>query len=214
VTRFASVILDVDSTLVTIEGISWLAARRGEPTRSRVASVTDAAMRGDISLDGVYAERMRSVHPSRADVDALSQAYIEALQPNAGETISALQRAGVRVALVSGGVHQAVAALGTYVGIANGDARGVPVHWDSDGRYAGFETDSPLTRDGGKAVVARELALPAPVLAVGDGMTDAEMKPHVESFVAFTGTIARERVVAVADAVITSFPELLGYVGA
>ncbi|HKS06931.1 MAG TPA: haloacid dehalogenase-like hydrolase, partial [Gemmatimonadaceae bacterium] len=111
-TRFASVILDVDSTLVTIEGISWLAARCGEPVRSRVAGVTDAAMRGDISLAGVYAERMRLVQPNRDDVDALSQAYIESLQPRARETIAALQGAGVRVALVSGGLRQAVAAVG------------------------------------------------------------------------------------------------------
>ena len=206
-------ILDVDSTLVTIEGISWLAARRGEPTRVRVAGLTDAAMRGDIGLDGVYAERMRLVQPNRDDVDALSQAYIESLQPGARETIAALHAAGVRVALVSGGVRQAVAAVGAHVGIADEDVRGVAVHWDADGHYAGFDEESPLTRDGGKAVVAHELALRAPVLAVGDGMTDAEMKPHVDAFVAFTGTIARERVVAAADAAIASFAELREYVG-
>lgn len=213
-TRFASVILDVDSTLVKIEGISWLAARRGEPTRSRVAEVTDAAMRGDIGLDGVYAERMRLVQPTRDDVDALSQAYVDSLQPGAADTIAALQRAGVRVALVSGGLRQAVAAVGAHVGIADKDVCGVAVQWNADGGYVGFDSASPLTRDGGKAVVARALHVPAPVLAVGDGMTDAELKPYVDGFAAFTGTITRERVVALADVVISRLPELLEYVGA
>ena len=213
-TRFASVILDVDSTLVTIEGISWLAALRGEPTRSRVAAVTDAAMRGDITLDGVYAERMRLVRPRRDDVDALSHAYIASLQPGAEATIDSLHRAGVRVALVSGGLRQAVAAVGAHVDIDDANVRGVAVRWDANGDYAGFDEDSPLTRDGGKAIAARTLHLPGPVLGVGDGMTDAEMKPALDGFVAFTGTIARERVVAAADAVITRFPELLTYVGA
>ena len=43
--RFASVVLDVDSTLCGIEGIDFLAARRGPDVGERIAELTDRAMR-------------------------------------------------------------------------------------------------------------------------------------------------------------------------
>jgi phosphoserine phosphatase len=85
----------------------------------------------------------------------------------------------------------------------------VAVEFTTSGDYAGYDVTSPLTRDGGKATVLRELGLPRPILAVGDGATDLEMKPDVDRFVAFTGTIARERVVGSAHGSVRTFAELI-----
>jgi phosphoserine phosphatase len=63
---FASVILDVDSTLTGIEGIDWLAEHRGADLGARVTELTDRAMRGEIALDAVYGERLALVRPSRS----------------------------------------------------------------------------------------------------------------------------------------------------
>src|SRR3569623_1791735 len=52
--RFGTVVLDVDSTISGIEGIDWLARRRGEIIAHKGASRTDAAMRGEIPLESVY----------------------------------------------------------------------------------------------------------------------------------------------------------------
>ena len=57
-----------------------------------------------------------------------------------------------------------------------------------------------------------ELALPRPILAVGDGSTDAALLPVVDTFAAFTGFVRRETVVAVADCELHSFDELLDLV--
>ena len=56
--RFASVVLDVDSTLCGVEGIDWLAQRRGGDVARRVRELTDRAMNGEIPLDSVYGERL------------------------------------------------------------------------------------------------------------------------------------------------------------
>ena len=75
---------------------------------------------------------------------------------------------------------------------------------------------SPLTQNGGKAIVVRNLNLPRPILAVGDGVTDAEMKtvdpPAVDAFAAYTGVVERAPVVSVADYTIKSFEELLALI--
>ena len=74
---YSSVVLDVDSTLCGIEGIDWLAARRGPQAGRRIAELTDRAMNGDLALDAVYGERLGAVRPSRGDLEALASAYEE-----------------------------------------------------------------------------------------------------------------------------------------
>ena len=82
---FASVVLDVDSTLSGVEGIDWLAARRDGGMGAKVAALTDRAMRGEVPLSAVYGERLQMVNPSRDDVAALAGMYQTLLAPGAAQ---------------------------------------------------------------------------------------------------------------------------------
>lgn len=205
---FNSVVLDVDSTVAGLEGIDWLAERRGPDVAAQVAAMTDRAMRGEIALDAVYGERLALIRPMRAEIDALGAAYVAAIAPGAREAIGRLQAAGVQVALVSGGLREAIIPLARHVGVAEDRLRAVGIRFDESGAYAGYESGSPLATQGGKPVVVARLALPAPVLAVGDGATDLAMRPAVQAFAAYTGFVRRDAVVARADHVIDSFARL------
>ena len=105
---FASVVLDVDSTLCGIEGIDWLAARRGPDAGVLIAELTDRAMNGDLALDAVYGERLGVVRPSRDDLAELAAEYERALAPGAREAVARIHSAGRRVVLVSGGIRNAI----------------------------------------------------------------------------------------------------------
>lgn len=207
--RFASVILDVDSTLAGIEGIDWLAERRGADVARDVAALTDRAMQGEIALESVYGHRMAMVRPSRTDLEALANAYCAAVAPNAAATLARLHEHGVQVALVSGGLRNAILPLAASLGVSSDMVHAVDVYLDDHGAYAGYDQRSPLTTQQGKLRVAQELSLPAPVLAVGDGATDVAMRPAVDAFAAFTGFVHRAPVVASADFVLHSFDELI-----
>ena len=100
---FRTVVLDVDSTVSGIEGIDWLAARRGDLVARRVADLTTNAMQGGVPLEDVYGLRLNAIRPRREYVDALARAYVDALAPGALETIQRLRRADVQIVLVSGG---------------------------------------------------------------------------------------------------------------
>ena len=202
------VVLDVDSTVAGIEGIDWLAERRGAGVAAQVAAMTDRAMRGEIALDAVYGERLALIQPTRAEIDALGAAYRAAVAPGAAATIARLQAAGVVVVLVSGGLREAILPLARDVGVADGDVHAVGIRFGEGGAYAGFDEGSPLATQGGKPVVVARLGLPAPVLAVGDGATDLAMRPAVAAFAAYTGFVARDAVVRGADHVIDSFARL------
>ena len=206
---FASVVIDVDSTLCGIEGVDWLSSLRGPEIGHAVAELTDRAMRGEIALDGVYGERLALVRPSAGEIAALASAYEHSLAPGAAEAVETLHRARRRVVLVSGGLREAILPLARSLGIAEHDVCAVGVRHGASGEYAGFDDASPLTTSGGKAPVVRALMLPRRVLAVGDGATDLAIRPVVDAFAAFTGYVARPPVVAGADVTIDSFAQLV-----
>jgi phosphoserine phosphatase len=210
--RFRSLVLDVDSTLCGIEGISFLAARRGPEVTERVAKLTDRAMHGEIALDLVYGERLALVRPSAEDLAVLCKEYVRTLAPGAGDVISALRAAGVRIALVSGGIRQAIEPVARSLGVGDEELAAVRVELDERGAYRGFDTTSPLTTQSGKAAIVRTLLdlghLTRPVLAVGDGSTDVPMRTVADAFAAYVGFTLRASVVAEADLVVETFEEL------
>jgi phosphoserine phosphatase len=166
-------------------------------------------MRGTLPLERVYGERLAVVRPSTADIDALAEAYIAAVAPGAAAAIQELTATGVRVVVVSGGVKQALLPLGRHVGIAQPDVHAVDLRFDDAGGYAGFDAASPLTTSTGKRDVVLAAGLASPILAVGDGRTDVEMKPVVERFMAYTGFVRRAAVVELADGALQSFEDLV-----
>jgi phosphoserine phosphatase len=208
VRRFKSVVIDVDSTLSGIEGIDWLAALRGSELEEWSASLTAKAMDGIIAVEAVYSERMKAVKPTRSELEALSRAYVERAAPRSREVIAALSAAEVDVVLVSGGLREAILPLATELGIQADRVNAVSVYFDKDGNYAGYEEDSPLTRQNGKRVAVRQLNLEGPTLAVGDGMTDCQIRPVVDGFAAYTGFVRRAPVIKQADYVLEDFDQL------
>lgn len=210
--RFRTVILDVDSTLSSIEGIEWLASLRGDEVFKRVNEVTERAMRGELEFDGVYAARLDAVRPTRDEMSALADAYIENISPYAAHTIARLIAEGVHVMIVSGGMLEPVLRLAAHVGILSTDVHAVPVFFDENGNYAGYDSDHPCSRQFGKRTVVSGLKLTRPALIIGDGMTDAEVRPAVDGFAAFTGAVRREKIVALADFEVTSFSRLFEHI--
>lgn len=207
-TAFKSVVLDVDSTVAAIEGIDWLAALRDPSAAERVLALTNDAMEGRVPLDAVYEQRLAIIQPTRDELAELSGAYIASAMPGVREAVAAWQDAGVRVVLVSGGLRDALLALGAWLGIDASDVRAVEVEYDAAGLVSGVEAQSLLSRRGGKPTVVAAMDLPRPTLAVGDGATDAELISVVDRFIAFTGVVRRDGVVALAATEVASFAAL------
>jgi phosphoserine phosphatase len=206
---FASVVLDVDSTVSGAEGIEWLAGKRGPKVANEVARLTRQATDGEISLESVYGHRLEMIEPSEAEVVELARFYERRLAPRAAEVIGELRENGIRIVLVSGGIRQAILPLGLRLGFTPAEVFAVRLAFDEAGRYSGFDDVSPLTTSAGKAMIVHRLYLPRPVLAVGDGITDLASRPATDAFAAFTGFTYRTAVVRAADHEVASFDQLL-----
>ena len=98
---FGLICFDMDSTLITIECIDELADFAGK--KAEVSAVTEAAMRGEID----YRESLRRRLALMAGLDArvLARVFGERLllSPGARELLEAVQNAGLRTAILSGG---------------------------------------------------------------------------------------------------------------
>ncbi|HEV7572595.1 MAG TPA: HAD-IB family phosphatase [Thermoanaerobaculia bacterium] len=198
------VFFDVDSTLVTIEGIDVLAD--GNP---EIAKLTDSAMNGEIPLDQVYAKRLEMIRPSKDRVEQLGATYLRSLVDGAKETITALQDNGVIVHLVTAGIEQAIRPLADALNVRN--VHSVKLAFDAYGNYADFDRRSFLTRTGGKELVVRDIRARSHGKAafIGDGISDLDAKPAVDLFIGFGGVVVRPRVKENADLYVTDLRDVL-----
>lgn len=189
--RFRFVFFDVDSTLVTIEGIDELAG--GNP---EIARLTDAAMNGEIALDEIYGKRLEIIRPTRARVEQLGDLYRASLVTGAEEAIRTLGERGVTVHLVTAGIAQAILPLAAFLGIEERLVHAVPLRFASDGSYEDFDRRSFLAKSGGKELVVRSIRARSKGTAafVGDGVSDLEARPAVDLFIGFGGVHVRPRV--------------------
>lgn len=195
------VVFDCDATLSALEGIDELAARAG--VAEQVSALTHRAMNGDIPLEAIYGERLALIRPPRAALATIARRYQESIVPGARETIAALQVRGIRTAIVSGGLLDAVLPLAATVGVAAADTFAVRLQYDADGNYQHY-IESPLTTAAGKAAIVaawkRQHGLKH-IVMVGDGMSDvaARAPDAAERIIGYGGVVERAAVRAAAD---------------
>ena len=218
---YQNIFFDCDSTLSTIEGIDVLAETAGK--KWRVEVLTNAAMNGELELEAVYGKRLRAIHPTRHQIVAVREQYKKNVVVDAAAVVSALQRLGHNVFIISGGLLEPVREFGITLGVPETHIRAVTVQYDelagewwrpttaepSPPRYKQY-TEGALTISNGKAQVVRELlaefggAKPGRSLLIGDGTSDLLAGPSVDLFVGFGGVVKRERVLREAPVFIHS----------
>jgi len=173
-TDYRLAVMDMDSTLITIECIDEIADMQG--IKPAVAAITEAAMRGEI--DFAQALRRRVALLKGLPVAALQRVYDERLRPSPGaeSMLAAFRAAGLATLLVSGGftfftsrlaerlaLDDARAnVLGVENGFLTGDVIGAIVDGEAK-RRALFDTCGRLG------------ARPDQAIAIGDGANDLPM---------------------------------------
>lgn len=203
------IIFDCDSTLSAIEGIDELARVRGPEVFRQVEAMTHDAMEGRIPVESVFARRLEIIRPTRAAAAAVGARYLATVEPTARATIAGLKARGWTPVIVSGGFRPCIRPLADFLGIERVEA--VDLHFDAAGAYLGYDRDFPTTRSGGKPVIVARLRAefrPTRIVAVGDGVSDLEMKPEVDLFAGFGGYVARSAVQAQAHCFLRNLNEI------
>jgi len=167
------IVMDVDSTLIQGEVIEMLAAHAG--FEAEVATVTEAAMRGDLDFEQSLRARVRLL--AGLDASVIDKVYDSiVVNPGARTLVRVLRRLGYRFAIVSGGFSQITDRLAEDLGIHRARANTLEI---VDGKLTGNVVGEVVDR-AGKAQALREFAadLGVPVaatIAIGDGANDLDM---------------------------------------
>ncbi len=112
---FRLLVMDMDSTLITIETIDELADLVGK--KEEVAAITAKAMRGEIEYDQSLRDRVAVLKGLPESV--LDRVYEERvrLSPGAEKLIAGVKRAGLKILLVSGGFTHVTERLRARLGL-------------------------------------------------------------------------------------------------
>ncbi len=168
---FRLLVMDMDSTLITMETIDELADMVG--IKPEVAKITERAMRGEIEYDQSLRERLALL--KGLDESALQRVYNERLQfsPGAERMLETVRGAGIRTLLVSGGFTFMTDRLKSRVRLDYTHSNVLEI---AGGKLTGHVTGGIVNADAKRAAllrVAGELGLQQEQIAgIGDGAND------------------------------------------
>jgi len=205
-----AVCFDVDSTVITSEGIDALAQHFG--VHKQVANVTRAAMNGDLEFEDAMAMRLHAIQPTRAGIERCLEQERPQLTPGIDDLVDTLHSMGKDVYLVSGGFTIMIEPIADMLNIPRTNIWANDILFDAGGAYKGFDRDRPTSRSGGKSEVVeilKERHGYKVVVMIGDGSTDMDARPPASAFIGYGGVQVRPRVKAGADWFVTSWSDIL-----
>ncbi len=212
-----TLIFDFDSTLVRIETLEALAdiALEGHvdaaSVRAEVASLTHRAMAGDLDFGQALRARLAMLPLTRTHVQALADRILDEGTPSVRRNLRFFNENAEKIVILSGGFREIILPIAERLGVSPERVICNDLVYDAEGRVIGVEDANPLSHENGKPAAIRALGLKGPVVMVGDGWNDAEVKlaGAADRFYAFTEIVRRDKVVAVADGEVKSIDELL-----
>jgi D-3-phosphoglycerate dehydrogenase / 2-oxoglutarate reductase len=115
------------------------------------------------------------------------------------------------VLIVSGGFKEFIIPVVTEYHIKKENIYANTFEFDAEGNIVGYDRSNPLSQEGGKVKLLKEMNLQGDIYGIGDGYSDFQLKESgiIKKFFAFTENIERKSVAEKADHITPSFDEFL-----
>jgi len=167
-------IADMDSTIIEQECIDEIGDFAG--LKTKISSITERAMRGELAFDSALRERVALL--AGLDENVLDQVIAEriTLMPGAKTLVQTMKKNGAYCALVSGGFSFFTSRIAAMTGFDINQANRLEI---SNGKLSGLVSNPILGRDAKLRALEqyrqnKSLSL-SDTLAVGDGANDLAM---------------------------------------
>ena len=210
-------IIDFDSTFTKVEALDVLGeiSLVGRPDRkdvlNQIKAITDRGMSGEISFTESLNLRLGLLKAHRNQLPALIENLKGKISDSFQRNKQFLTEHTDNIYVVSNGFREFIVPIVTLLGVRDDHVFANTFVFDDTGNIVGFDPENPLSANGGKSQVIRELNLNGEVYVIGDGYTDYEIKASglANRFYAFTENVMRPHVVEKADYVAPSLDEFL-----
>jgi len=190
-----AVCFDVDSTVITEEGIDVLAASLGK--EAEVSAWTTKAMEGNTPFQDALAARLDILKPSSKSILNCLRNHPLQFSPGVEKLMDSLRQQKKDVYLVSGGFRSMIEPIAKQLGIPKSNIIANTILFNDHGDYVGFDTTELTSRDMGKPAAIQHLKDKhgyTTMVMVGDGATDMQAVPPADAFIGFGGVSVRDGV--------------------
>lgn len=205
------VCFDVDSTIITEEGIDELAQFCGKG--AEVAALTKEAMGGSMTFQEALKRRLDIIKPSQRQIREFLKTHPSTVSAGVRELIDQLRQNSAEIYLVSGGFDCLIEPVADALEVPLCNLFANKLYFHFNGSYAGFDTSQVTSKSGGKGeainIIKDRFNSNKVVAMVGDGMTDLEASPPADFFIGYGGNAVREEVQKRATYYVTNFADLL-----
>ncbi|MBL0744407.1 phosphoglycerate dehydrogenase [Chryseolinea lacunae] len=210
-------VIDFDSTFTKVEAFDVLAdiSLKDHPEqaqrKSQIIAITNQGMNGSLSFRESLEKRLNLLAPTRQHLGPLIALLRDLVSESFKRNREFFTTYSDNIYIISNGFREFIEPIVTEYGIKAENILANEFRFDEDGRVVGFDTENPLSANGGKVEQLKKLNLPGDVYVIGDGYTDYEIKHAglANKFYAFTENVERENVLKQADHITPSLDEFL-----
>src|SRR4051812_896264 len=208
--RPESIVIQVDSAVSSVDGLTWLAARRSGEVSDQLSALQREAAAQRWGWPDLTRARLKLLRPRRAEMNELGAAHLAGMLPGAVEAVNELRRAGVAVTLASDVAAEALFGVATALGVSPNELYAPRLRFDALGAYVGCDLNAARADDE-RMAMGGPVTSPVRMLFVGTRRSAVFAPRATDDFVAFSGVVPLVRA-GDALATVASFAELTGLV--
>ncbi|PWG79508.1 HAD-IB family phosphatase [Pararcticibacter amylolyticus] len=210
-------IIDFDSTFTQVEALDELVriSLKNHPNREaiykEIEDLTNAAMEGRLSFRESLSGRVKLLHANQEHLKQLVSRLKKKVSASFLRNRAFFKKHADEVLIVSGGFKEFITPVVLPYYIKKENIYANTFTFDEEGNITGYDEANPLSEEGGKVKLLRQLQLQGNIFGIGDGHSDFQLKESgmIQKFYAFTENIARQSILEKADHVTPSFDEFL-----
>ena len=210
-------IIDFDSTFTQVEALDELAriSLKNHPQREdiyrQIEDLTNLAMDGKLSFSESLEGRVKLLEANKADLEKLVKHLKKKVSTSFSRNKEFFKKHADEILIVSGGFKEFITPVVSHYHIKKENIYANTFLFNDEGDIVGYDTENPLSQEGGKVKLLNALKLEGDIYGIGDGHSDFQLKESgvIKKFFAFTENIERKAVAEKADHVTPSFDEFL-----
>lgn len=195
-------IIDFDSTFTQVEALDELAriSLEGHPDQEKVYNeierFTTLAMEGKISFREALAGRIALLRANKDHLAKLVKHLKKKVSKSFDRNREFFKQNSDTAWIVSGGFKEFITPVVSPYGIKAENVYANTFTFDEEGYINGYDQNNPLSNEGGKVQLLKELNIQGTIYGIGDGYSDFQLKESglIEKFFAFTENISRKSV--------------------